>query len=126
MAMKIESLTVMPGDRLSRDGPVPQPVAVSKPRIPDSDSDSQAATKPLQKDDRSADEMKKDIEAINEQLAVLNQSLQFRIDEESKDVVIRIVDKDSGEVIKQIPPEEIMNLRRRLREMSSLFVERTV
>jgi len=53
----------------------------------------------------------------------MNRSIRFSIDDSSKDVVVKVVDKDTGEVIKQFPPEQVLKLRERLSEMSGLLVE---
>jgi flagellar protein FlaG len=123
--MKIDNVNAVPAESLRVEGAGVGSLAVSRQES-EPDREAVKSTSPLKKDTRSAEEVRRDVEAINEQLTLLNQSLQFRIDEDTRDVVIRVVDKDSGEVIKQIPPEEIMKLRRRLSEMSSLFVEKTV
>jgi uncharacterized FlaG/YvyC family protein len=39
---------------------------------------------------------------------------------------VRIVDRDSGEVIRQIPPESIVRLRDSMKDMSGLFVEKKI
>jgi flagellar protein FlaG len=82
--------------------------------------------KSLQKETRSAEQIHKDLDVINEQLKSLNTSIQFSIDDKSDEVVVRIVDKESGEVIRQIPPESIVRLRDSLKDMSGLIVEKKV
>ena len=63
---------------------------------------------------------------LNEQMEQTNRSIRFSIDESSKDVVVKVVDKTNGEVVTQIPPEAVLKLRERLEEMSGLLVEKTV
>ena len=63
---------------------------------------------------------------INEQLKSSNSSLQFIVDDKSNDVIVRIIDRDSGEVIRQIPPESIVRLRDSMKDMSGLFVEKKI
>lgn len=123
--MKIENIQTLPVRPVEYTAADRGTVADTQAKN-DADTVSVATSKALQKDARSAEEVRQDVQAINEQLAILNQSLQFSVEAESRDVVVKIVDKESGEVIKQIPPEEIVNLRKRLREMSSLFVEKVV
>ena len=43
--------------------------------------------------------------------------LRFQVDETTSDVVVSIVNKESGEIIRQIPPEEIIHLRAQLGEL---------
>ncbi|MCL4456636.1 MAG: flagellar protein FlaG [Nitrospirae bacterium] len=39
-----------------------------------------------------------------------NTELNFRIDDTTKQIIVRVVDGKSGEVIRQIPPEEMVRL----------------
>ncbi|MFW5828709.1 MAG: flagellar protein FlaG [Planctomycetota bacterium] len=48
--------------------------------------------------------------------------LAFNVYEETKDVFVEISDKGSGEVIKQIPAEEVLDLRSKIKEMVGMFV----
>ena len=100
---------------------------VATPRS--SNNRSSAAEQPrkvLQKQTRSAEEIHKDVKAINEQLKSLDTSIRFSVDEKADEVVVRIVDKDSGEVIRQIPPESMVRLRESMKDLSGLFVEKKV
>lgn len=73
-----------------------------------------------------AEDLGKELKKLNDQMEFMNRSIQFSIDDESDNVVVKIIDKSSGEVISQIPPEEILKLRERMREMAGLLVEKTV
>ena len=93
-----------------------------------SNTDTKAALpqRPLQKETRSTEEIHKDIEVINNQLKAMNRTIEFSIDSSSKDIVIRVMDKESGELITQIPAEGILRLREHLDEMTGLLVEKKV
>ena len=93
-----------------------------------SNTDTKAALsqRPLQKETRSTDEIHKDIEVINNQLKAMNRTIEFSIDSSSKDIVIRVMDKESGELITQIPSEGILRLREHIDEMIGLIVEKKV
>lgn len=47
----------------------------------------------------------------------------FFKDEKTEKMVIRIIDRESGEVRKQIPPDQILALMYRLRELQGLVVD---
>jgi len=62
---------------------------------------------------------------VREQVRAFEQrasSVQFAIDNESGQVLIRIVNKSSGEMIRQIPPEEILDLQARLKDLRGLLL----
>ena len=52
--------------------------------------------------------------------------LRFDIDDESDAFLVKIKDEANGEVIKQIPSEEVLDLRRRLDELVGMLVDKTV
>ena len=47
-----------------------------------------------------------------------NRAINFDFDDKTGDVVVKIVDKNSQEVIRQIPPEEMLRIIARLRNYS--------
>ncbi len=61
-------------------------------------------------------EARKLAEEGNKILENVQRNLQFKIDDSTKQVVMSIVDKKTGEVIKQIPSEEVLALAQRLQE----------
>jgi uncharacterized FlaG/YvyC family protein len=52
--------------------------------------------------------------------------VHFRAVEESEDVVIEVRNWETGELITQIPPEKILNLRARLDELVGTVVDRKI
>ena len=48
---------------------------------------------------------------------MLNRELQFDVDDELGQTVVRVVDKESGELIRQIPSDEILELAKQMQEM---------
>ncbi|MBI5491342.1 MAG: flagellar protein FlaG [Deltaproteobacteria bacterium] len=51
------------------------------------------------------------------QLKRLNTELRFEVDKDSKDVIVRIIDPETKQVIRQIPSEELMAIRARMQEL---------
>lgn len=49
----------------------------------------------------------------------INRSIQFKIDEELGVTIVRVVDKETDELIRQFPPEELINLSKRLKEINN-------
>ena len=56
----------------------------------------------------------------------MNRSLQFKVDEDSGRDVIKVLDKDSGEVIKQYPSEEVLSLVSKLSKSAGILIDQTV
>jgi flagellar protein FlaG len=71
-------------------------------------------------------ELEKMVEQMNKFVNSVNKGLSFRIDEELGRNVVTIYEASSGEVIRQIPDEEMLVILKRLADRSSGFVEEKV
>jgi len=60
---------------------------------------------------------------LNNLVRDLQRELQFSVDEDSGSTIIKVVDRETDEVVRQIPSEELMNLRKRLEEVAGVFFE---
>ena len=49
-------------------------------------------------------------------------SVRFEQDDNSRELIVKIVDRESNEVVRQIPPEELINLSKHLQELSGNIV----
>jgi len=63
----------------------------------------------------SGEAVVKAVQQVNEVLR--NYGVQFETSEDSGRIIIRLVDRESGELIRQIPPEEALNAAQRLEEV---------
>ncbi len=61
-----------------------------------------------------------------EALEGLNRSIRFSISKDTGDIVVQIIDKKTKEVLKQIPPEELIKLKVKLREICGILFDRKV
>jgi len=50
-------------------------------------------------------------------------SVRFERDSGTEDLIVKIVDSETDEVIRQIPPEELINLSKHLKELSGNLVD---
>ena len=64
-----------------------------------------------------------DLEQINH---AFNRRLKFVIDQESRQVTIKVIDNETDKVIKVLPPEELQRLHSRLRETMGFLFDRMV
>ena len=67
--------------------------------------------------------MVEDLQASLEMLKQKNTHLNFSVHEETERIVVRITDQDTGDVIREIPSEEFLNLAARLQEMVGLMFD---
>jgi flagellar protein FlaG len=73
---------------------------------------------------RSADhrQLGEAIDSVNEKLARVNRRIDLYLVEGTYQVAAKIVDTESNEVVKFIPPEEVLELRSRIDEMQGLLL----
>lgn len=74
----------------------------------------------------SAEQTRKSLQEINQVLAGLSVSVQFQIDPDIKDVIVKVIDKDSGKVIRQMPSEDVVRLSKAMDNLKGLLFEQTV
>ena len=56
---------------------------------------------------------------IEENLAFMNSHFTFAIDSDSKEAIVQVVERDTGRVVRQIPPEELLDIRTAFKELVS-------
>jgi len=78
-------------------------------------------------------EVESQIENLRQFNQNIDRSLKFEIDDDLGVTIVRVVDKETDELIRQFPPEELLNLSRRLKELNeqntgnvSVFLEEKV
>ena len=55
-----------------------------------------------------------------------NRKLQFVVDQNSNQVIVKVIDKDTDKVIKELPPEELQRLHNSLKETIGLLFDERV
>jgi len=55
-----------------------------------------------------------------------NRRLQFVVDHSSNQVIIKVIDKETDKVIKELPPEELQRLHSNLKEAIGLLFDEMV
>lgn len=65
------------------------------------------------------------VKKINEGMRASSQSLEFAIDEDSKDIVVKIIDQNTREVVRQIPSVEALEIAKSLDKMRGLLISQT-
>ena len=63
------------------------------------------------------------VEKLNSLARSQQRNVSFSVDEEADATVIKIIKTETGELIKQIPSEEILALRAKLRQNSGWFFD---
>ena len=56
----------------------------------------------------------------------INRKVDYHIEQDSNELVIKIRDKETGEIIKQIPEEEFLRLTNRISDFNKNILDQTV
>jgi flagellar protein FlaG len=106
---------VLPHATSQASSEVVNKVALEKGRAPSKEER-------LSKEERK-ELVKKTIAEMNTEFELKNYSIRFSIDDKLKEIVVKIVDTKTDEVIRQIPPDEVLRLRAHLEEMVGILLE---
>ena len=63
------------------------------------------------------------IKEANKAIRIVNRELEFSVHEKTKDIIVRVIDAETKEVIREIPPEKILDLVANILEMAGLLVD---
>lgn len=65
------------------------------------------------------DMLERAVASVKEYIKVVDRQLDFEVDETTGRTLVRVVDPESGDVIRQVPPETVMNVAKALAELSA-------
>lgn len=69
----------------------------------------------------SSEELGESVSSANKLMEYMNRQINFTIDDKIDRVVVKIIDGATKEVIRQIPPEEMVALMKRLKDLVDGF-----
>ncbi|MFZ7101340.1 MAG: flagellar protein FlaG [Peptococcaceae bacterium] len=95
-----------------------RPVWENPEKVPDSDYQTSSWEPKF-----TAGEMIEAIEEANDKIEIHNKRLEFSIHEKTKEIMVKIIDQETKEVIKEIPPEKILDIVAGLMELAGLLVD---
>jgi flagellar protein FlaG len=74
----------------------------------------------------TAQQLDKVAQQLQDFVGDMNRGLQFSVDKNSGRDVIKVVDKESGDLIKQYPSEEVLSLVAKLSEAAGALIDEKV
>lgn len=72
------------------------------------------------------DELIQNIEKANQEIIIYDRKFEFEIHEDTKKIMVKIIDINSEEIIREIPPEKILDLVAKMWELTGLFIDEKV
>jgi flagellar protein FlaG len=69
------------------------------------------------------EDLQEAVEKVNITAETFNVSLRFRIHEESERVMVQVVNLKDNEIVKEIPPEKLLNVVAQIQNIIGLFID---
>jgi flagellar protein FlaG len=76
--------------------------------------------------EESAERVSKIVEALQDSMDMIRQRnthLRFSVHEDTEEIMVKVTDQDSGEVIREIPSEEFLDIAAKFEEMVGLMFD---
>jgi flagellar protein FlaG len=89
----------------------PMPSAATEARAGPPETAKAQVSTPVQApptEEPSREDIEAAVDSANRAPNVAAHNLKFRVDEQSERIVIKVVDKETGETVREIPPEEML------------------
>lgn len=103
----------------------PESVSPPTPPTPEAPAESpRAPGSPSELDQEGLQDLAQQLQEAIDRASDLGHRVGFRLDQRIQDFVIEIRDTD-GTLLKQYPPEKVLNLRQKLTELSGMVVDAT-
>ena len=104
-----------PGQKLERSQEMPRPVVERKNEIPNA------------REEIPREEVEKAVDKLTRFMGLINKGMRFEVHEEDEEeILVRIVDQDSEQVLKESTPKWVMDLLHNLTDAAGLFVDQRV
>ncbi len=83
------------------------------------------AAEQLSKTEKGQAKIERIAEAMDKYVKSVQRDLNIRVDHESGKVMVKVLSRDTGEVIREIPPEELLKLASRMEEMAGVLLNKS-
>ena len=93
--------------------------AVSAPK-PEADVKDAKLDKP------DAKQVQQSLDDINKVMAGFSISVQFQIDPDYKELIVKVVDQDTGKLIRQMPTEDVVKMSKAMDNLKGLLFAQSV
>jgi flagellar protein FlaG len=110
--MTIQPLTGLP----AATAPAPVPASTRSPPAPTADV---AHVAPSSVD---PGQLRQAVASINRQLSDASKNVRFSLDERTGHVIVRVVDTETNQIIRQIPSEEALAISQSIEQLQGLLV----
>ncbi len=103
---------IQPGVAADRENPV-QPAAA--PVSTSQDRQTPPVREPAPIDEEELSQL---VSQINDYIQNIQRNLEFSVDEDTGLTVVKVINKDTEEIIRQIPPKEVLEMASKIKEQA--------
>lgn len=122
--MSIQALnSSSPGVQFSEratNTPAPQVQNIAATQISNPVNQAEASQKTY-----TREQVNQAVEAINKTIQSASQNLEFSVDGDTSGVVVKVVDQQTRQVLRQIPTEEALEIAKSLDKLQGLLIKQT-
>lgn len=83
----------------------------------------QAAEQDVTKNEQNPSKLAQVATELSDMMSMMRKGLAFKVDENSGQAVVTVLDRDTGDVIRQMPSEEALALAEKLSEVTGLLMK---
>ncbi len=109
--------SAVPAPRLASDS---APVPVAAPRTEAAPVELQQAAATAAGRQATQEQVQSAVDNINKAMAQSNANVEFSIDKDTKQTVVKVVESGTGDVIRQFPSEEVLAISRAISHMQQM------
>lgn len=99
---------------------------VRPPGVVTQSREEKPADKPGEERANSARQLDGIIGRLNLMLEITWYDLRFRIHEASKEIIVQVVNRETGEVLREIPPEKILDMWAEMKRLIGMLFDHKV
>ena len=125
----MEAISLIKGSPSQADFSEQSPLRVESPQRPSdaSQAPDTAGKKSVTQQIQAGEETVRRIaEAMDSYVRSIQNDLEIRIHEDTGTVMVKVISHETGEVIREIPPEELIDLAAKMEEMMGVLFQKRV
>ncbi|PIG29265.1 flagellar protein FlaG [Janthinobacterium sp. 35] len=124
--MDIQATGGVPAALQQRTAVTSGTTTTAKPAAPAA-TDSKPTDKAASKEDAQSElrEVKQAVSDINKAMQFMSRELEFSVDTDSERTVVKVIDQQTREVIRQMPTKEALEIGKALEKVQGLLIRQT-
>ena len=108
-------------DKVSSGNFLPQTIRTAAP----AESSNPVAPSDSAKKTTTFEQVTKAVQDINKTIQATHQGLEFSVDNGSHEVVVKLIDQQTKQVLRQIPTQEALEIAKSLDKLQGLLIKQT-